>query len=95
MSDFPAPLSLWQNSKTPLLRPVRFLEEAPYGGLDAGNHPLEVRRAGTNEPLLPVFPYGLARNATYTMFAFGTLRKDDLDARLVLDASEGVAMQRR
>ncbi len=95
MSDFPAPLELWQNSSTALARSIQFLEEAPYRELDAGNHPLEIHRAETNEPLLPVVPYGLARNATYTMFAFGTLRKNDLDARFVLDASEGVAMQRR
>jgi hypothetical protein len=95
MSDFPAPLGLWQNPSIALLRRVEFLGEPPYRDLDAGNHPLEVRRSGTSGPLLPVVPYGLARNATYTMFAFGTLRKEDLDARLVLDASEGVAMNRR
>jgi hypothetical protein len=95
MSDFPSPLGLWQNPNIALVRRVRFLGEPSYRDLNAGNHPLEIRRTGTNGPLLPVVPYGLARNATYTMFAFGTLRKDDLDARLVLDASEGVAINRR
>ena len=95
MSDFPAPLGLWQNRRIALLRSVEFLEEGPYRDLDAGNHPLEVRRTGTNEPVVPVVPYGLARNATYTMFAFGTIRQGDLDARLVLDASEGFATLRR
>ncbi len=32
---------------------------------------------------------GLAGIASYTVFAFGTLRQNDLDARLVLDASLG------
>ena len=95
MSDFPAPLGLWQNSKTALVRRVLYLEEAPYRNLDAGNHALEVRRTGTDEPVLPVVPYGLARNATYTMFAFGTLRKGDLDATLVLDVTEGFVTLRR
>ncbi len=95
MSDFPSPLGLWQNPSIALVRRVEFLGEPPYRDLAAGNHPLEIRRTGTSGPLLPVVPYGLARNATYTMFAFGTLRKDDLEARLVLDASEGVAMNRR
>jgi hypothetical protein len=95
MSDFPSTLDLWQNPNIALVRRVQFLGEPPYRDLNAGNHPLEVRRTGTRGPLLPVVPYGLARNATYTMFAFGTLRKDDLDARLVLDASEGNAIQRR
>ncbi len=95
MSDFPSPLGLWQNRRTALVRRVEYLEEAPYRNLDAGNYPLEVRRAGTKEAVVPVVPYGLARNATYTMFAFGTLREGDLDARLVLDATEGVATLRR
>lgn len=95
MSDFPSPLGLWQNRRTALVRRVEYLEEAPYRNLDAGNYPLEVRRTGTKEVLLPVVPYGLARNATYTMFAFGTLRREDLEARLVLDASAGVATLRR
>ncbi|MEE9263505.1 MAG: DUF4397 domain-containing protein, partial [Vicinamibacteria bacterium] len=95
MSDFPSPLGLWQNRRTALVRRVEYLEEAPYRNLDAGNYPLEVRRTGTKEAVVPVVPYGLARNATYTMFAFGTLREGDLDARLVLDASEGVATLRR
>ncbi|MEE9180281.1 MAG: DUF4397 domain-containing protein, partial [Vicinamibacteria bacterium] len=95
MSDFPSPLGLWQNRRTALVRRVEYLEEAPYRNLDAGNYPLEVRRTGTKEAVVPVVPYGLARNATYTMFAFGTLRREDLDARLVLDASVGVATLRR
>jgi hypothetical protein len=95
MSDFPSPLGLWQNRRTALVRRVEYLEEAPYRNLDAGNYPLEVRRTGTQEAVVPVVPYGLARNATYTMFAFGTLRREDLDARLVLDASAGVATLRR
>ena len=95
MSDFPSPLGLWQNRRTALVRRVEYLEEAPYRNLDAGNYPLEVRRTGTKEAVVPVVPYGLARNATYTMFAFGTLRDGDLDARLVLDATEGVATLRR
>jgi len=95
MSDFPAPLDLWQNRRTALVRRVEYLEEAPYRTLEAGNHPLEVRRTGTSEPVVPVIPYGLARNATYTMFAFGTLRREDLDARLVLDGTEGFLTLRR
>ncbi len=94
MLDFPSPLGLWENRRTALVRRVEYLEQAPYRNLDAGNYPLEVRRTGTTEALLPVVPYGLARNATYTMFAFGTLRREDLDATLVLDSSEGVATQR-
>ena len=95
MTDFPSPLGLWKNDSTALVRRVELLEDAPYRVLEAGNHPLEVRRTGTAGPLLPVIPYGLASNATYTMFAFGTLRRDDLDARLVIDASQGVATLRR
>lgn len=95
MSDFPAPLDLWQNRRTPLVRRVEYLEEAPYRNLEAGNHPLEVRRTGTSEPVVPVIPYGLARNAVYTMFAFGTLRQENLDVRLVLDGTEGFLTLRR
>lgn len=95
MSDFPAPLDLWLNENTPLLRRAEFLEETPYRNVDPGNYPLEVRRSGTPGPLLPVVPQGLAGNATYTMLAFGTLRQGDLDARLVLDASQGNATLRR
>jgi len=95
MSDFPAPLGLWLNESTPLLRRAEFLEETPYRNVEPGNHPLEVRRTGTPGPLLPVVPQGLAGNATYTMFAFGTLRQGDLDERLVLDASEGNATLKR
>ncbi|MGH9460224.1 MAG: DUF4397 domain-containing protein [Vicinamibacteria bacterium] len=95
MSDFPAPLDLWQNRRTALVRRVEYVEEAPYRSLEAGNHPLEVRRSGTSEPVVPVVPYGLARNAVYTMFAFGTLRQENLDARLVLDGTEGFLTHRR
>ena len=89
MSDFPAPLELWLRPDTPLVRGVEFLVSSPYRNADPGNYPLEVRRAGTEGPLLPVIQQGLAGSASYTVFAFGTLRQNDLDARLVLDASLG------
>lgn len=95
MSDFPAALDLWQDRRTPLVRRVEFLEDSPYRRVEAGNHPLQVRRSGTREPVVPVTPYGLARNASYTMFAFGTLLRGDLSARLVLDGSEGVLTLQR
>ena len=94
MSDFPSPLGLWQNRRIAILRRVEYLEDAPYRNIDAGNFPLEVRRTGTKEALLPVIPYGVARNATYTMFAYGTLRREDLAATLTLDATEGFPTQR-
>ena len=95
MSDFPASLDLWANAETFLVRNVTFLEDRGYRSAAAGNYPLEIRRAGTWGPLLPVLPFGLAGNATYTMFAFGTLRQGDLDQRLVLDASLGNLALRR
>lgn len=95
MSDFPASLGLWLNSETALVRNVAFLEDRGYRSAEPGNYPLEVRRTGTGGPLLPVVPFGLAGNATYTMFAFGTLRQGDLDQRLVLDATLGSPALRR
>lgn len=89
MSDFPARLELWLRPDTPLVRRVDYLVSSPYRSADPGNYPLEVRRAGTDGPLLPVIQQGLAGSASYTVFAFGTLRQNDLDARLVLDASLG------
>lgn len=89
MSDFPARLELWLRPDTPLVRRVDYLVSSPYRSADPGNYPLEVRRAGTEGPLLPVIQQGLAGSASYTVFAFGTLRQNDLDARLVLDASLG------
>ena len=95
MSDFPASLGLWLNSEMALVRNVGFLEDRGYRSAEPGNYPLEVRRTGTRGPLLPVVPFGLAGNATYTMFAFGTLRQGDLDQRLVLDATLGTPALRR
>jgi len=95
MSDFPASLSLWLNTETVLVRNVAFLEDRGYRSAAAGNYPLEIRRTGTRGPLLPVVPFGLAGDATYTMFAFGTLRQGDLDQRLVLDATLGNLALRR
>lgn len=89
MSDFPASLELWLRAGSPVLRNVLYLEDRGYRAVARGNYPLELRRQGTVEPLVPVVPYGLAGNATYTMFAYGTLRKGDLDALLVLDGSLG------
>lgn len=89
MSDFPAPLELWLRAGSPLLRNVAHLEDQGYRAVTRGNYPLEIRRQGTTEPLVPVDPQGLAGSATYTMFAFGTLRNGDLDAFLVLDGSLG------
>ena len=56
MSDFPSTLDLWQNPNIALVRRVQFLGEPPFRDLNAGNHPLEVRRTGTRGPLLPVVP---------------------------------------
>lgn len=95
MSDFPAPLELWLRAGSPVLRNVQYLEDRGYRAVTRGNYPLEVRRQGTRGPLIPVVPYGLAGNATYTMFAYGTLRKGDLDALLVLDGSQGGPALRR
>lgn len=89
MSDFPTPLELWLRPDTPLVRRVEFLVASPYRSAEPGNYPLEVRRADTEGPLLPAIHQGLAGSASYTVFAFGTLRQTDLDARLVLDASLG------
>ena len=95
MSDFPARLALWLNRDTPVLRNVAFLEDRGYRAVDRGNHPLEVRRQGTPGPLVPVVQYGLAGRATYTMFAYGTLRQSDLGALLVLDGSLNAPALRR
>ena len=95
MSDFPASLELWLRAGSPLLRNVQYLEDRGYRAVTRGNYPLELRRQATRGPLIPVVPYGLAGNATYTMFAYGTLRKGDLDALLVLDGSQGGPALRR
>lgn len=95
MSDFPASLELWLSPGVPVLRNVRFLEDRGYRQVTRGNFPLELRRQGTAGPLVPVVSYGLAGNATYTMFAYGTLRHGDLGALVVLDGSSGGAALER
>ena len=95
MSDFPAPLELWLRAGSPVVSNVLYLEDRGYLAVVRGNYPLELRREGTGGPLVPVVPYGLAGSATYTMFAYGTLRKGDLDALLVLDGSLGSVALRR
>lgn len=91
--DFPAGFDLASERTGVLFTNVGFRQATAYRDLEQGNYDLEVRRNETLEVVIPL-AQGLARNATYTVFAFGSLRRGDFSGRVVLDAGAGAAAAR-
>jgi hypothetical protein len=91
--DFPASMDLAADRTGLLFAGVGFLGSTDYRELDQGNYDFEVRRNGTIEQTI-LLSQALARNANYTLIAFGSSRRGDLAARVVLDAGAGAPAQR-
>lgn len=91
--DFPAGFDLTTERTGILFVNVGFQQATGYRDLEQGNYDFEVRRTETVE-VVALVPQGLARNANYTLFAFGSLRRGDFSGRVVLDAGSGGPTER-
>jgi len=92
--DFPTGFDLATDRTGLLVANVGFGQASGYRALEQANYDFEVRRAETVEVVIPV-SQGLARNASYTLFAFGSLRRGDFSGRVALDAGSGAPAQRQ
>lgn len=92
--DFPTGFDLSTDRTGLLFVNVGFGQASGYRALEQANYDFEVRRAETLEVVIPV-SQGLARNATYTLFAYGSLRRGDFSGRVAIDAGSGAPAQRQ
>lgn len=76
--DFPTSLDLALSNGPVLARDVAYLQASEYLQLVPGIYDLEIRRAGTSEVTAESLSESLLQNSTYTVFAVGALRRDDI-----------------
>jgi hypothetical protein len=76
--DFPAPLDLVILNGPALLRGVDYLETSDPAEVVPGRYDLQIRRAGTDEPVATSTGHDFAAGVTYTVFAVGSLTRGDL-----------------
>jgi hypothetical protein len=93
--DFPTPLDLAVGDDRVILRGVGFGQRSGYAEIAQGNYDVKALRENNQNVIISIVGQGLAQNATYTVFVFGSLRREDLDGRVVLDAgSDSPALRR-
>jgi hypothetical protein len=76
--DFPAPLDLVILNGPVLLQGVAYLETSDATEAVPGRYDLQIRRAGTDEPVATSTGHDFAAGVTYTVFAVGSLTRGDI-----------------
>ena len=76
--DFPAALDLVVLNGPTLLQDVAYLETSDAAEVIPGRYDVQIRRAGTEEPVATSTGHDFAAGVTYTIFAVGSLTRGDL-----------------
>jgi hypothetical protein len=85
--DYPDPFDLKVVNGDYIQRGVGYLEDAGYAAVIPGIYDLEIHRSPHVEVIADEDGQGLYGNMVFTVFAVGTLRRDDVEIFLTLDAS--------
>jgi hypothetical protein len=86
VDDYPAPLDLAVRNGQVVVTGVGYPKASPYGGLVPGLYDLELHRGGTEEVVAAITDVRLDSVASYTAFAVGTLRRNDVEIFVARDS---------
>ena len=84
--DFPAPLDAVILNGPTLFENVGYLETTDATEVIPGAYTIQLRRAGTNEPVATSTGHDLAAGTNYTIFAVGSLARGDMRVVVASDA---------
>jgi hypothetical protein len=84
--DFPAPFDLAIQNGPGLISGVGYLQTSGIAEVIPGVYGFELRRAGTIEELAAITGQGLSAGANYTVYAIGTLARDDIELLVTRDS---------
>lgn len=85
VDDYPARLTLAVRAGQVVVNDVGYLQASSYGALIPGLYDFALHRAGTQEEVAWTSEVPLASVASYTAFAVGTLRRDDVEIFVARD----------
>ncbi len=85
VDDYPAKLSLAVRNGQVVVTDVGYLQASGYSALVPGLYDFALRRNGINEEVASTTEVSLASVASYTAFAVGTLRRDDIEIFIARD----------
>ena len=84
--DFPAPFDLVIENGPGLLGGIAYLQTSGIAELIPGVYGFELRRGGTAEELAGISGQTLSAGANYTVYAVGTLTRDDIEILVTRDS---------
>jgi len=84
--DFPAPFDLAIQNGPGLLGGVGYLQTSGTAELIPGVYGFELRRGGTAEEVASISGQGLSGGANYTLYAIGTLTRDNIELVVTRDS---------
>ena len=90
VADFPDGFDLGVINGQILFDDIDYLESSRYAQLIGGLYDLELKRAGTRERNAVSRENRFFRDGVYSVFAVGTLRRDDIEMVVVRDAVAAV-----
>jgi len=83
--DFPTPLDAVVVNGPSLIQNVGYLETSDAVTVVPGRYDIQIRRAGTDEPVATSTGHDFAAGATYTIFAVGSLTRGDMHIVIASD----------
>ncbi len=84
--DFPAPFDLAIQSGPGLFGGIGYLQASGLAELIPGVYGFELRRGGTVEEVAAISGQGLSAGANYSVYAIGTLLRDDIELVFTRDS---------
>jgi len=84
--DFPAPFDLAIQSGPGLFGGIGYLQTSGIAELIPGVYGFELRRGGTAEELATISGQGLSAGANYSVYAIGSLSRDDIELVVTRDS---------
>ena len=83
--DYPAPFDLVIQNGPGLFQGIGYLQTSGPTELIPGVYGLELRRGGTTEEVADISGQAMSSGANYTVFAFGSLARDDIELLVTRD----------
>lgn len=83
--DFPAPFDLAIQNGPGLIGGIGYLQTSGTAELIPGVYGFELRRGGTAEEVAVIEGQAMSSGANYTIWAFGTLSRDDIELLVTRD----------
>jgi hypothetical protein len=84
--DFPSPFDLAIQSGPGLVGGIGYLQASGLAELIPGVYGFELRRGGTSEEVATISGQGLSAGPNYSVYAIGTLLRDDIELVFTRDS---------